>query len=161
MAVTEQIGLSPRYFNQLFRDYVGLTPKLFCRVRRFQQVLRLVEGKQQIDWLDVAFGLWLTFDQAHLIHDFRTFADWHTNQLFSKARGSSVSRRAVGLRSVFFTIRQALCCAIINGVHGTRSQPGETFMDSIAIVYFSATGHTHLMAEAIAAGVHRHGDTPR
>ena len=30
--------------------------------------------------------------------------------------------------------------------------PGETFMDSIAIVYFSATGHTHLMAEAIAAG---------
>ena len=32
-------------------------------------------------------------------------------------------------------------------------------MDSVAIVYFSATGHTHLMAEAIAAGVHRCGDT--
>jgi len=73
-AVTEQIGLSPRYFNQLFRDYVGLTPKLFCRVRRFQQVLRLVEGKQQIDWLDVALACGY-FDQAHLIHDFRTFAD--------------------------------------------------------------------------------------
>jgi NAD(P)H dehydrogenase (quinone) len=32
-------------------------------------------------------------------------------------------------------------------------------MDSVAVIYFSGTGHTHLMAEAIAAGVHRHGDT--
>ena len=32
-------------------------------------------------------------------------------------------------------------------------------MDSIAIVYFSGTGHTHLMAEAIAVGVHRYADT--
>lgn len=32
-------------------------------------------------------------------------------------------------------------------------------MDSVAIVYFSGTGHTHLMAEAIAAGVHLHPDT--
>jgi AraC-like DNA-binding protein len=71
--VTEQLGLSPRYFNQLFRDEVGLTPKLFCRVRRFQQVLRLVAGKQQIDWLDIALTCGY-FDQAHLIHDFRHFA---------------------------------------------------------------------------------------
>jgi len=49
--------------------------------------------------------------------------------------------------------------AIIQSVHGTLDQPGETFMNSVAIVYFSATGHTHLMAEAIADGVHRHGDT--
>lgn len=73
-AVTDQIGLSPRYFNQLFQDYVGLTPKLFCRVRRLQRVLGLVAGKQQIDWLDVAFTCGY-FDQAHLIHDFRALAN--------------------------------------------------------------------------------------
>lgn len=32
-------------------------------------------------------------------------------------------------------------------------------MGSVAIIYFSGTGNTHLMAEAIAAGVHRHADT--
>jgi NAD(P)H dehydrogenase (quinone) len=31
-------------------------------------------------------------------------------------------------------------------------------MGSVAIIYFSGTGHTHLMAEAITAGVHRCAD---
>ncbi|MBD2100415.1 helix-turn-helix domain-containing protein [Leptolyngbya sp. FACHB-261] len=71
--VTDQVGLSTRHFNQLFRDQVGLTPKLFCRVRRLQHVLSLLAGQDQIDWLDVAFTCGY-FDQAHLIHDFRAFA---------------------------------------------------------------------------------------
>ncbi|MBD2093512.1 AraC family transcriptional regulator [Microcoleus sp. FACHB-1515] len=73
-AVVEQTGFSDRHFNQLFRDQVGLTPKLFCRVQRLQQVLSLLSGKTQIDWLEIAFTCGY-FDQAHLIHDFRSFAD--------------------------------------------------------------------------------------
>jgi AraC-like DNA-binding protein len=53
--VIEQIGFSARHFNQLFRDQVGLAPKLFCRVRRLQQVLDLLVGKEQVDWADIAF----------------------------------------------------------------------------------------------------------
>jgi multimeric flavodoxin WrbA len=34
-----------------------------------------------------------------------------------------------------------------------------SMMGSVAIIYFSGTGNTHLMAEAIASGVHRHADT--
>lgn len=82
-AVTNQIGLSTRYFNQLFRDCVGLTPKLYCRVRRFQQVLRFIEGKNQIDWIDIALT-WGYVDQAHLIHDFRTFADCTPTEYVTK-----------------------------------------------------------------------------
>lgn len=82
-AVTDQIGLSTRYFNQLFRDCVGLTPKLFCRVRRLQQVLGLVAGKQQIDWLDVVFTCGY-FDQAHLIHDFRVLANCTPTEYVAK-----------------------------------------------------------------------------
>ncbi|NJM72198.1 MAG: AraC family transcriptional regulator [Cyanobacteria bacterium CRU_2_1] len=73
-AVIDQIGFSTRHFNQLFRDQVGLTPKLFCRVRRLRQVLYLLAGKEQVDWLDIAFTCGY-FDQAHFIHDFRAFAD--------------------------------------------------------------------------------------
>jgi len=39
--------------------------------RSTQQVLNLLAGKTQVDWADIAFY----FDQAHLIHDFRAFAD--------------------------------------------------------------------------------------
>ncbi len=72
--VTDQIGFSTRHFNQLFRDHVGLTPKLYCRVQRLQQVLYLVAGKEPVDWLDIAFTCGY-FDQAHLIHDFRKLAE--------------------------------------------------------------------------------------
>ncbi|HEY9660129.1 MAG TPA: helix-turn-helix domain-containing protein [Allocoleopsis sp.] len=82
-AVTNQIGLSSRYFNQLFRDSVGLTPKLFCRVRRLQRVLALVDGNPQIDWLDVALTCGY-FDHAHLIHDFRTFANCTPTEYLAK-----------------------------------------------------------------------------
>lgn len=72
-AVTDRLGLSSRRFIQLFSGQVGLTPKLFCRVRRFQQVLRLVHGGGEVDWADIAAGCGY-YDQAHFIHDFRAFA---------------------------------------------------------------------------------------
>jgi len=71
--VTDKIGFSARHFNQLFRNQVGLTPKLFCRVQRLRQVLYLLNGKKHADWIDVALTCGY-FDQAHLIHDFRSFA---------------------------------------------------------------------------------------
>jgi AraC-like DNA-binding protein len=61
------------HFGQLFRDEVGLTPKLFCRIQRLRQVLYLLVGKEHVDWMDVALTCGY-FDQAHFIHDFRTFA---------------------------------------------------------------------------------------
>ncbi|MCF2969978.1 helix-turn-helix domain-containing protein [Synechococcus sp. Nb3U1] len=82
-AVTNQIGLSTRHFNQLFRNQVGLTPKLYCRVRRLQRVLRLIEGKKQIDWMDIAFTCGY-FDQAHFIHDFRAFANCTPTEYVAK-----------------------------------------------------------------------------
>ncbi|NJO43701.1 MAG: AraC family transcriptional regulator [Cyanobacteria bacterium RU_5_0] len=81
--VTDQIGFSTRHFNQIFRDRVGLTPKLYCRVRRLQHVLRLLKGKELIDWMDIAFTCGY-FDQAHLIHDFRTFANCTPTEYVAK-----------------------------------------------------------------------------
>ena len=71
--VSEKIGLSQRRFIQLFREEVGLTPKLFWRIRRFQQVVRLLGSGQRVEWADLALGCGY-FDQAHFIHDFRDFS---------------------------------------------------------------------------------------
>jgi len=71
--VTDAVGLSQRRFIDRFRDEVGLTPKLFCRVRRFQEVVRRVHGEGGVDWADVALSCGY-FDQAHFIHDFRAFS---------------------------------------------------------------------------------------
>jgi len=71
--VTHQIGLSQRHFIQVFSNEVGLTPKQFCRVQRFQAVLRRLWKKQRIDWVDVALSCGY-YDQAHFINDFQAFS---------------------------------------------------------------------------------------
>jgi AraC-like DNA-binding protein len=75
-AMTElagQIGISSRRFIQLFSNEVGLTPKLFARVRRFQQVLQNIRTGAEFSWVDMAASCGY-FDQAHFIHDFKEFS---------------------------------------------------------------------------------------
>jgi AraC-like DNA-binding protein len=71
--VVEETGLSQRHFIELFDAEVGLTPKVYARVRRFQRVLRRIHPMTDIDWSDVAIACGY-FDQSHLIHDFRSLA---------------------------------------------------------------------------------------
>ncbi len=72
-AVTDAIGLSAKRFIERFKTEVGVTPKRFCRIRRFQQAVTLAHGRRDIDWAEVALDCGY-FDQAHFIHDFRSFA---------------------------------------------------------------------------------------
>lgn len=71
--VTDKIGLSWRRFVQVFSEEVGLSPKLFCRVQRFQRVLQIVRRECDVDWAEIALGCGY-FDQAHFIHDFKEFS---------------------------------------------------------------------------------------
>jgi len=78
-AVTEKIGLSERRLSQLFGDAVGLTPKLYSRVQRFQHVLRQVgygPAGAGLDWTEIALSCGY-YDQAHFNHDFRGFSGIH------------------------------------------------------------------------------------
>lgn len=71
--VVERVGLSSRRFIDRFQSEVGLSPKAFCRIRRFNEVLRRIEPLNDVDWADVALSCGY-FDQAHFNHDFRSFA---------------------------------------------------------------------------------------
>ncbi|HEY1340301.1 MAG TPA: helix-turn-helix transcriptional regulator [Bryobacteraceae bacterium] len=71
--VTARTGFSARRFIQVFRREVGLTPKLFCRVRRFQRAVQLARKGEPVEWTEVALACGY-FDQAHFIHDFRAFS---------------------------------------------------------------------------------------
>lgn len=68
-----ETGFSHTHFIQLFREQVGLTPKLFSRVRRFQALMARIEKGFPVNWAELAADTGY-FDQAHLIHDFREFA---------------------------------------------------------------------------------------
>jgi AraC-like DNA-binding protein len=68
--VAQEAGLSRRWFAQLFREQIGLTPKLYCRVQRFQNALKQIGSGASVDWAQLALAAGY-YDQAHLIRDFR------------------------------------------------------------------------------------------
>ena len=71
--VSQEFGLSQRRFIQIFSSLVGLTPKIFCRVLRFQQARILAERPETSNWAELAV-ICGYFDQSHLIKDFREFS---------------------------------------------------------------------------------------
>ena len=66
------LGLSQRRFIQVFKAEVGLTPKLFSRIQRFQQTRTLIGQNLSPNWAALAFDLGY-FDQSHLIREFLEF----------------------------------------------------------------------------------------
>jgi AraC-like DNA-binding protein len=73
LEVVAQTGLSRRRFSQLFREQVGTTPKLYCRLRRFTWVAERLASGNDVDWADVAQAAGYS-DQAHLVNDFHEFS---------------------------------------------------------------------------------------
>jgi len=70
--VVEQVGFSQRRFIQLFSNEVGLTPKLFSRVCRFQNIIQTAHAQNEVNWAAVALDCGY-YDQAHFIHDSHSF----------------------------------------------------------------------------------------
>jgi AraC-like DNA-binding protein len=81
--VVEETGVSSRRFIRLFSDEVGLTPKSFCRVRRFQRTVTRLQGVRTVDWADIALACGYC-DQAHMIHDFRDFSGLSPSSYLSR-----------------------------------------------------------------------------
>jgi len=66
-------GFSRRWLSQRFKEQIGVSPKAYARLLRFQRVVQQVAAGQRIEWADVAADLGFA-DQAHLTHEFRRFS---------------------------------------------------------------------------------------
>ena len=68
--IVEETGYSHRHFIQLFRRDVGLPPRVYTRLLRFQQTLKHGVDKTRGRWIDVALEAGYA-DQAHFNREFR------------------------------------------------------------------------------------------
>ena len=64
-------GFSERHIEQLFKRFVGLSPKFFARIVRFSHVFNVVSDKRP-DWNDVVYKAGF-YDQSHFIRNFKAF----------------------------------------------------------------------------------------
>lgn len=76
-------SLSLRQFERLFHREIGVSPKTFARVARFQTALDAKLASPQRTWLDIAhsFGY---YDQMHMIHDFEKLGRSVPTQLIAQ-----------------------------------------------------------------------------
>lgn len=70
-SISADYRISTRYLSQLFSQYMGIAPKLFCKINRFQQSLALVNSNSQT-LTGVAYDAGY-FDQSHFIREFKMF----------------------------------------------------------------------------------------
>lgn len=68
-----QLGVSRQHMATLFRQHVGLSPKLYARICRFRRATAALQQTRAPDWSQLALACGY-FDQSHLIHDFHEFA---------------------------------------------------------------------------------------
>jgi AraC-like DNA-binding protein len=71
-ALAGELGLSSRQLERGFQRHVGLGPKTFARIVRFQRALALL-GRSRASVAEIAARCGY-FDQAHLVRDARQFA---------------------------------------------------------------------------------------
>ena len=64
-------GFSERYIQKLFLDWVGLTPKSFHSVQRFNKSLELIQSTDS-SLTSIAYEC-RYYDQAHFIKDFKSY----------------------------------------------------------------------------------------
>jgi AraC-like DNA-binding protein len=71
--LSDQIGYSQKHFIDLFRKKVGVSPKQYLKIMRFQKTIREIENQRTLHWSDLALESGY-YDQAHFINDFKTFS---------------------------------------------------------------------------------------
>ena len=66
-------GVSRQHLSREFRERIGLGPKLYSRLARFQSVLAHASARVTIDWAGVALDIGFA-DQSHMIAECRQFS---------------------------------------------------------------------------------------
>lgn len=71
--MNDQIGYSQKHFIQMFRRAVGVTPKSYLKIMRFQKAVAKIDGGNDNDWRTIALECGF-YDQSHFINDFKHFS---------------------------------------------------------------------------------------
>lgn len=69
-AISDELGCSQKHLNDLFHRHLGLGPKRFASVIRFQSLLQRLEQERAPDWTQLALEHGY-YDQSHMVSAFR------------------------------------------------------------------------------------------
>jgi len=91
--LADQACLSTRQFYNQFVQRMGISPKLYARIARFDQTVKLKNAHPDKDWLSIALEL-SYYDYQHLVRDYKEFTRLTPTEFNQKE--SSAPERAFG-----------------------------------------------------------------
>jgi AraC-like DNA-binding protein len=71
--LAQTVGITQKHLITQFEKVVGLRPKTFARVCKFQKVVNMIESQTELEWSSIAYDCGY-YDQAHFIKEFQTFS---------------------------------------------------------------------------------------
>jgi len=74
---------SERQLQRLFKKYIGLSPKYYARIIRFNYIFQLIREKKR-SWADIVYESGY-YDQSHFIRNFKAFAGEDPSAYFFEA----------------------------------------------------------------------------
>lgn len=83
--VLTQFKISRRYLEKKFLEKVGISPKLYARIKRFGYLSNKVVHNQDVDWQDIVFENGF-HDQSHLVKDYKAFNQMNPSEYYQKHR---------------------------------------------------------------------------
>jgi AraC-like DNA-binding protein len=78
-ALANAIGLVFRQFERLFTSHLGISPKAYTRILRFEAAI-YKKSASGLNWTTIAHELGY-YDQMHMIHDFQSLSGENPKQL--------------------------------------------------------------------------------
>jgi len=88
-ALSRHTGFSREHLIRRFREQVGLTPKAYSNIVRFNRALELARAPAS-SWAEIAHACGY-YDQSHLVRDFQRFAGRAPGTLLQDARPDAAS----------------------------------------------------------------------
>lgn len=80
--LAESACLGYRQFKRIFTNHVGMSPKEYYKVIRFQRVLYLLQNNPIMEIADLTYSCGF-YDPSHLVKDFREFSGCSPTQYLS------------------------------------------------------------------------------
>ena len=71
--LNQNIGYSQKHFIDMFKKQVGIAPKPYLKIIRFQKAITEIEQRREVNWTVIAQDCGF-YDQAHFIKEFQAFS---------------------------------------------------------------------------------------
>jgi AraC-like DNA-binding protein len=92
--VSQDIGYSQKHFIGMFKRQVGIAPKAYLKIIRFQKAITEIEQRLEVSWTDISQDCGF-YDQAHFINDFKFFSGF-TPEEYTRRKNDVLNYVPVG-----------------------------------------------------------------